>query len=228
MNRREKEIRTVLMGFVRYEGNYVIAAENIFRSQFLGLNNGSGSARIRGLKEHRIQYRLHSGKLMGNMPIVKALLAMGAPVFLFTAPDASAILYRHWLLNPVLITFEDDHRDALICFYTAKNLFAGSVIRHCMKKLVALFPENFTPTAVTMTPFVAEDPEKAEKRAKKDHRGGTPQKDEPEGSTDEAAVQSSEEAERTEPAEPDPDLGDPTDGKAEQGNEKSEPDETGA
>lgn len=165
MNRREKEIRTILMGFVRYEGSYCIAADNILKTQFLGLNNGSDAARLRGLKEYRTQYRLQSGRLKDNMPIVNALLAMGIPVFLFSAPDASAILYRHWLLNPVLITFEDNRRDALICFYTAKNLFSGAVIRHCVKKLTARFPENFTVTAITMKPFVSdEEPEKTEKR----------------------------------------------------------------
>jgi len=177
MDQRKKEIRTILMGFIRYQEEYIVAAGDVFQAEFRGLFQGASAARFRGLKEIRRQYKLTSGKVYGNMQIVNALLAMGHPVFLSSAPDASGILYRPLLFNPVMITVEAEKSDALFCFYTAKTLYATLNIRRVIKKLQASFPENFKPAPVTMTPVVLteekqgnEKPEEKQERTPKQKR----------------------------------------------------------
>jgi len=197
MDQRSREIRTILMGFVNYRDRFVVAADDVLQSSFLGLYNGASSARIHGLKEIRKQYRLTTGRVYGNEQIARAMLAMGQMVYLFSANDTSAVLYRPLLLNPVMITAEADKRDALFCFYTAKTPWATLMIRIAIRKLEAGFPEDFKETPVTMTPSVIE-PEESPKPKREKKSANAPQadseetKEQPETAADDTAVPSEE------------------------------------
>ncbi len=125
MKGRSKEIRRILVGYLAFDGQDIIAGRTFVDHLVQGAYAGTFSARVFGLTVRKRQYRFSDVKLGDTEALCRiAFSRMGSSVRLETAPDAAAVMTIPWLFNPCIMTAEVKGKDVLLCFYTARTLFS--------------------------------------------------------------------------------------------------------
>ena len=148
------EIRAILIGWVRYEGLYCVAAENLKSVTFTGTNNGAMSARIFGVKTKSTTYvsppdckykieELYKITSVKHKSPLKFKLQL---VYMITEPDTLAYFVRPILSNPVVVTMLPDKNKIAVNLYTARTLFSGLHLKRMNKKIAKLLPDNCAET----------------------------------------------------------------------------------
>lgn len=164
---RNREIRRILGGFVTYElnGAVLTAAKNLLQLQADGVIVGAGKARTLGISE-----KLHQFRFSGDVDAVygacqDAFFRLGRRVYLYTAPDALAMLYHPIMRHSLLITMEGTEEELLLGMYTARSLQTRLNFRLTYRRLLKELPAVLEETEVTMTPESQKpaEPEEAEK-----------------------------------------------------------------
>ena len=158
MDDRNKEIRRILTGFIALEmgGDVITAAQNLFQVRNDNFFNGADFARYFGLRTKMRQYTVDESELeQTRKECAKAFFCLGRRAYLYTAPDTLAMLYRPAWHNPMVVTFDAEGNQLLLCVYTARSPLAEWHIKRAMKALNELLPKNLKETEVTMTPYCA-------------------------------------------------------------------------
>ncbi|MBQ0037386.1 MAG: hypothetical protein KBS74_01805 [Clostridiales bacterium] len=159
MDERTKEIRRILTGFITSdaESGAIMAAQNIFQVRTDSLFNGADGARYFGLRVEKHQYQCQEKDVPRvRKRCARAFFYMGRRAYIFTAPESLAMLYRPAFHNPTVVTLEAEENRFLLCVYTARTLLASFHIKHTMKKISEVLPEEMKETDVTMTPVCIE------------------------------------------------------------------------
>lgn len=171
MDDRSKEIRRILTGFITQEmdGAVITAAQNLFRVRNDSFFNGADFARYFGLHTEMHQYTVEEKELEKTREnCVKAFFCLGRRAYLYTAPDTLAMLYRPAWHNPMVVTFDAENTQLLLCIYTARSPLAKWHSKRAMKALNELLPKNLKETEVTMKPYCATaDSEKKQETGQK-------------------------------------------------------------
>lgn len=137
MNAIKWEIRRILLGYISFSENYIIAKQSN-GLRLLGIFNGTSEARIFGIAQRTRCYRVSEI----NKPLAhicdNAFANMGRRIQLESAPDRLAVLFSPFWYNPSVLTaelLEDDKVE--ICVYSARTISVGLNARHafhCWKK----------------------------------------------------------------------------------------------
>ena len=169
---RNKEIRRILAGLVTYEldGAVMTAARNLFEVQFDGGIPGTRKAQTLGIREKLWQFRFHGDVDKVYAACEEAFFHLGRRVYLYTAPDALAMLYRPAFRHALIVTMEGTEEELLLGLYTARSLQTRLNIRLAYRRIAEELPAELVETEVTMLPESeapeAEKPEKAEEPAR--------------------------------------------------------------
>lgn len=168
MDKRTKEIRTILTGFLARdaESGYLTAAHGLRELRNMDFFPGTDAARFLGVHVTKRQYYAQ-GKAQNAWQECRQLFATGAPVFLTTAPDALASFYRPLWGKPTVITMDRKDQQFLLSLYTARGLLARRRMERLLKKISPLLPESLQATAVSMEAQGAEPVESAKKTKRK-------------------------------------------------------------
>lgn len=168
MDKRTKEIRTILTGFLARdaESGYLTAAHGLRELRNMDFFPGTDAARFLGVHVTKRQYYAQ-GKAQNAWQECRQLFATGAPVFLTTAPDALASFYRPLWGKPTVITMDRKDQQFLLSLYTARGLLARRRMERLLKKISPLLPESLQATAVSMEAQGAEPVESAKKAKRK-------------------------------------------------------------
>lgn len=168
MDKRTKEIRTILTGFLARdaESGYLTAAHGLRELRNMDFFPGTDAARFLGVHVTKRQYYAQ-GKAQNAWQECRQLFATGAPVFLTTAPDALASFYRPLWGKPTVITMDRKDQQFLLSLYTARGLLARRRAERLLKKISPLLPESLQATAVSMEAQGAEPVESAKKAKRK-------------------------------------------------------------
>lgn len=145
------EIRAILIGLVRYEGLYCVAAENARNVVFSGLNNGATAARILGLrKKERIfesspdsSYNIEQLYEGIAKKIKHTRRFRHQLVYIMSEPDTLAFMIRPVLTNPVVVTLIPQKNIVNTEIYTARTLFSGIHLRRMIKYFGTILPDGF-------------------------------------------------------------------------------------
>lgn len=162
MDNLTREIRAILIGYVVWDGEYMRASERLFNPGFSGLNNGADNARFFGMRTDRLAFRVMGGKKKGLRAAGEAFQTLGKKVYLENLPGGLAYLHHAMLKNPVLVTFEVDEDTVLATFYTARGLWAKTLLRREKNAFLAAMPELLKDTTAEFRE--AEAREKAERK----------------------------------------------------------------
>lgn len=144
------ELRAALIGWVRYEGIYCVAVDDIRNTVFSGLNRGATAARIIGLKERDKLYEAPSDcsykietlydailkKIKGTWRIKFQLL------YLMSEPDALAYIIRPLFSNPVAVVLHPDKNKVSVEYYTARTILSGLHMKRMIKYFGKMLPDN--------------------------------------------------------------------------------------
>lgn len=168
MDKRTKEIRTILTGFLARDAQsgYLTAAHGLRELRNMDFFPGTDAARFLGVHVTKRQYYAQ-GKAQNAWQECRQLFATGAPVFLTTAPDALASFYRPLWGKPTVITMDRKDQQFLLSLYTARGLLARRRAERLLKKISPLLPESLQATAVSMEAQGAEPVESAKKAKRK-------------------------------------------------------------
>lgn len=168
MDKRTKEIRTILTGFLARDAQsgYLTAAHGLRELRNMDFFPGTDAARFLGVHVTKRQYYAQ-GKAQNAWQECRQLFATGAPVFLTTAPDALASFYRPLWGKPTVITMDRKDQQFLLSLYTARGLLARRRMERLLKKISPLLPESLQATAVSMEAQGAEPVESAKKTKRK-------------------------------------------------------------
>lgn len=168
MDKRTKEIRTILTGFLARDAQsgYLTAAHGLRELRNMDFFPGTDAARFLGVHVTKRQYYAQ-GKAQNAWQECRQLFATGAPVFLTTAPDALASFYRPLWGKPTVITMDRKDQQFLLSLYTARGLLARRRMERLLKKISPLLPESLQATAVSMEAQGAEPVESAKKAKRK-------------------------------------------------------------
>ena len=175
MDDRSKEIRRILTGFITQEmgGAVITAAQNLFQVRNDSPFNGADFARYFGLRTEMHQYKVSQKELeQAREDCAKAFFCLGRRAYLYTAPDTLTMLYRPAWHNPMVVTFDAEDTQLLLCVYTARSPLAKWHIKRAMKALNELLPKSLRETEVTMKPYCAtsEDKKKQETEQEQDEQ----------------------------------------------------------
>lgn len=173
MDERSKEIRRILTGFITTEmgGEVITAAQNLFRVRNDSFFNGADFARYFGLHTEMHQYTVDKSDLeQVRRDCAKAFFCLGRRAYLYTAPDALAMLYRPAWHNPMVVTFDAEDTKLLLSIYAARSPLAKWHIKHAMKALNEVLPKKLKEIKVTMQPYcaVSESNKKQERKRGQD------------------------------------------------------------
>lgn len=137
MDKRTKEIRTILTGFLARDAQsgYLTAAHGLRELRNMDFFPGTDAARFLGVHVTKRQYYAQ-GKAQNAWQECRQLFATGAPVFLTTAPDALASFYRPLWGKPTVITMDRKDQQFLLSLYTARGLLARRRMERLLKKIV--------------------------------------------------------------------------------------------
>lgn len=168
MDKRTKEIRTILTGFLARdaESGYLTAAKGLRELRNMDFFPGTDAARFLGVHVTKRQYYAQ-GKAQNIWQECRQLFATGAPVFLTTAPDALASFYRPLWGKPTVITMDRKDQQFLLSLYTARGLLARRRAERLLKKISPLLPESLQMTTVSMETQGTEPVEPAKKPKRK-------------------------------------------------------------
>ena len=146
------EIRAILIGLLRYEGIYAVAAENLETVTFSGLNNGATAARLFGVKSglacfeapRDCSFKLEELYKSVTSKIKKSIPYKWQLVYLLTEPEALVFLIRPVLSNPVIIVLKPKKNIINFEIYTAKTIFSGLHLKRLKKYAAKKLPNNLS------------------------------------------------------------------------------------
>ncbi len=144
------EIRAALIGWVRYEGLYCVAVEDIRQTAFSGLNNGATAARILGLKQIDREYVAPPDASVKIEPLYQDILkkikrnwlCKYQLFYVVNEPDALAFLIRPLITNPVVVVLNPEKNRVHAEYYTARGLFSGLHLKRMIRKFAKTLPDN--------------------------------------------------------------------------------------
>lgn len=175
MDDRSKEVRRILTGFITQEmgGAAISAAQNLFQVRNDSFFNGAGFVRYFGLHTEMHQYTVDKKDLeQARKDCAKAFFCLGRRAYLYTAPDTLAMLYRPAWHNPMVVTFDAEDTQLLLCIYVARSPLAKWHCKRAMKALNELLPKKLKETEVTMKPYcvTADSQQKQETEQEQDEK----------------------------------------------------------
>lgn len=146
------EINSILIGWVRYENIYCVAANNIKNASFQGLNNGAIRARLFGTSSYTrdfsapsdCKYTIEQLFKIFREKTKKVKLYRHQLVYLFGEPDSLVFLIRPLVSNPVVVTILPEKNKMNVSVYTARTLFARLHAKRMMKYVGKKLPDNVT------------------------------------------------------------------------------------
>lgn len=146
------EVRAILIGWVKYEGIYCVAAETLNKVTFTGLNNGAGRARMLGVRKVTREFTAPSDCKFNIEGLFKtftektkrSFFTRHQLVYLYTQPDALAYLIRPLVTNPVVVSILPEKNKITVTAYTAKTVFSALHLKRFVKHVGKKLPDNVT------------------------------------------------------------------------------------
>lgn len=178
MTEETREIRRILLGYIAFEDQNMVAAQKgrLFRA--LGVFNGSGAARVLGILHRKRRYTLDGQTLDSHCDA--AFAGMGRRIRLDTAPEKQAVFFCPPLRNPCVLTSEMKEDALEVSVYTARGLsgllYSELAFRRWKKAMPeALIEQKLAREKPVQTPS-APKPDRAQRQAaKKEKRAKTKQ-----------------------------------------------------
>ena len=160
----KREIRRILLGFIAYRDNCIVAARESVKMRMLGTFNGTAMARVFGVSTIIRRYRVAEGQEMEEETVLskserkknrksgdtkkkqqarklfedgdEAMQNMGRRVLLSSDPDRLATFYTPILYNPavLLLDYLEDENAVEVTTVTARTLMARLNAAHACWK----------------------------------------------------------------------------------------------
>lgn len=143
MTEIKREIRRILLGYISFSDNSIVAANGRFRMRLLGIFNGSSAARIFGVVRRARRYRYPESRIPADAACNEAFANLGRRILLESAPDLQAVFYAPFWYNPSVLTaelLEDDIFE--ISVYTAFSLTAWLNTAHALRRWKRFMPKE--------------------------------------------------------------------------------------
>lgn len=137
-----REIRRILLGYISFSENYIVAMPSR-RLRLLGAFNGSSAARILGVAERCRRYQLSGKGDALPRECDGAFAGLGRRIQLESAPERQAVLFTPFWFNPSVLTAEMVGEDLIeVCVYTARTLSVGANSRFAFRRWRKQMPEE--------------------------------------------------------------------------------------
>lgn len=167
MDKRTREVRAILAGFISYEldGAVITAAKDLSDLENPDFYPGADGAFVLGVHKVMQQYTVQGNVKTAHEACIRAFANLGRRAFLHTAPDALVMLCKPPAGSAVVVTLEAEGKQLLLCIYTARTPLCLLRIRRMQKQLAAALPKTLKASQVTMTPKnIAAEAAKPEKK----------------------------------------------------------------
>lgn len=171
MTEIKRETRRILLGYISFSDNRIVAANGRFRTRLLGIFNGSSAARIFGVVRRARRFRYPDVKIPADAACDEAFANLGRRILLESAPELQAVFYAPFWYNPSILTAEPVEEDVIeVAVYTAFSLTASLNAAHAIRRWKRFMPKELeelsTPKALKKHLF-AKKPEEAADTPKK-------------------------------------------------------------
>lgn len=161
MNEVKREIRRILLGYISFSDQVIVAAPK-HRLRLLGIFGGATGARLFGVASRTRRYRLGESKAAPDELCGNAFANLGRRIRLESVPEKHAVFYAPYWYNPSVLTAECLQSGEIeVIAHTAFTLTAWLNTAHALRRF-----EKFMPETLERQGAPKKQPEKKEKPAK--------------------------------------------------------------
>lgn len=141
MTEIKRETRRILLGYISFSENNIVAANGHFR--LLGIFNGSSAARIFGVSRRIRRYRYPESTIPADAACGEAFANLGRRILLESAPDLQSVFYAPFWYNPSILTAELVEEDVIeVSVYTAFSLTVWLNAAHAFRRWKRFMPRE--------------------------------------------------------------------------------------